>query len=89
MAGPDLTKGVPVSDIADGGLLAGHVGEDDVVLARRGDEIFALDAHCTHYHGPLAEGLIVGETLRCPWHHACFDLRTGSPLGAPAMNFSP
>jgi len=81
----DLEKGIALSDIADGAKIAGRVGEDDVVLIRNGDEFFALDALCTHYHGPLAEGLVVGDTLRCPWHHACFDLRTGSPLGAPAM----
>ncbi len=84
-SGPDLQQGVRLDDLADGGMIAGHVGEDAVLVARRGDEVFALDAFCTHYHGPLAEGLMVGETLRCPWHHACFDLRTGSPLGAPAM----
>ena len=81
----DLQAGVSIGDLADGGMIAGHVGEDAVVVVRRGDEFFALDAYCTHYHGPLAEGALVGETLRCPWHHACFDLRTGRALGAPAM----
>jgi NADPH-dependent 2,4-dienoyl-CoA reductase/sulfur reductase-like enzyme/nitrite reductase/ring-hydroxylating ferredoxin subunit len=85
VSGPDLQAGIPASELADGGMLAGHVGEDAVLLVRKGDELFALDAFCTHYHGPLADGLIVGETIRCPWHHACFELRTGSASGAPAM----
>jgi len=85
-SGPDLTQGVPLSDIADGGMLLGHVGGDEVLLARRGGEVFAVSAHCSHYHGPLAEGLLVGETARCPWHHACFSLRTGEPLHPPALS---
>jgi NADPH-dependent 2,4-dienoyl-CoA reductase/sulfur reductase-like enzyme/nitrite reductase/ring-hydroxylating ferredoxin subunit len=86
-SGPDLTKGVPLTDLADGKMLVGHVGTDEVLLSRRGAEVFAVDAHCTHYHGPLAEGVMVGDTVRCPWHHACFDLRTGEAVRAPA--FSP
>jgi NADPH-dependent 2,4-dienoyl-CoA reductase/sulfur reductase-like enzyme/nitrite reductase/ring-hydroxylating ferredoxin subunit len=82
---PDLQAGLPISDIPDGAKIAGRVGEEDVLLVRKGDELFALDAFCTHYHGPLADGLVVGDTLRCPWHHACFELRTGSAAGAPAM----
>jgi apoptosis-inducing factor 3 len=85
VSGPDLQQGIDVSTLAEGALIAGHVGEDAVLLARKGDAWFAVDAFCTHYHGPLAEGAMVGETIRCPWHHACFDLRTGSAIGAPAM----
>ena len=83
-AGPDLTLGVAPSDFRDNRLL-GHVGDQPVLLVRSGSEIFALDAHCTHYHGPLAEGLISGDSIRCPWHHACFSVRTGEALHAPAI----
>ena len=78
--GPDLAQGIPLDDLADGGMLGGHVGDEAVLLARRGDEFFAIGATCTHYGGPLAEGLVVGDTVRCPWHHACFSLRTGEAL---------
>jgi NADPH-dependent 2,4-dienoyl-CoA reductase/sulfur reductase-like enzyme/nitrite reductase/ring-hydroxylating ferredoxin subunit len=84
-AGPDLSKGVGPSDFS-GAMLLGHVGEDEVLLVRSGDEIFAIDAHCSHYHGPLADGVVEGEGIRCPWHHACFDLRTGEATHAPAFN---
>src|ERR1051325_7376087 len=82
-AGPDLAQGV-ASDFS-GETLLGHVGDQDVLLVRSGPEIFAIDAHCSHYHGPLAEGLVVGDSIRCPWHHACFDLRTGEATRAPAL----
>jgi NADPH-dependent 2,4-dienoyl-CoA reductase/sulfur reductase-like enzyme/nitrite reductase/ring-hydroxylating ferredoxin subunit len=84
--GPDLAAGVPTADIADGGMLGGHVGDDAVLVARVDGELFAIGAHCTHYHGPLADGLIVGHTVRCPWHHARFCLRTGEALAAPAID---
>jgi NADPH-dependent 2,4-dienoyl-CoA reductase/sulfur reductase-like enzyme/nitrite reductase/ring-hydroxylating ferredoxin subunit len=85
-AKPDLKKGVPLAGIPDGGKLLGTVGEEEVLLVRRGTELFAVGAHCTHYQGPLAEGLVVGDEVRCPWHHACFSLRTGEALRAPALD---
>ncbi|HEY2816825.1 MAG TPA: FAD-dependent oxidoreductase [Casimicrobiaceae bacterium] len=85
-SGPDLALGVAIDTIADGTMLAGNVGDDAVLLVRRGNEFFAVGATCTHYGGPLAEGLLVDDTVRCPWHHACFDLRTGEALHAPALS---
>jgi len=84
--GPDLVQGISVDALADGQMLVGHVGQDAVLLARRGDEVFAIGATCSHYGGPLAEGLLVDDTVRCPWHHACFSLRTGEALHAPALS---
>jgi apoptosis-inducing factor 3 len=86
LSGPDLTEGVELSTIPDGTMLLGHARGEPVLLARRGDEVFAIGASCTHYGAPLAEGLLVGDTVRCPWHHACFSLRTGEALRAPALN---
>ena len=84
--GPDLAQGIPLGDLADGGMIGGHVGEEPVLLARRGDEFFAIGSACSHYGGPLAQGLAVDDTVRCPWHHARFSLRTGEAIGAPAFN---
>ena len=84
-SGPDLSKGVALTDLT-GGRLLGHVGDDEVLLVASGADIFAIGAHCTHYHGPLAEGIVVGETVRCPWHHACFELRSGEAVRAPALS---
>src|SRR5260221_666991 len=84
-AGPDLSLGIALAEFS-GATLLGHVGDEEILLVRSGSEIFAIDAHCSHYHGPLAEGLVDGESIHCPWHHACFDLRTGEAARAPALN---
>ena len=85
LTGPDFASGIALSDVADGCMLVGHAQGKPVLLARQGDEFFAVGALCTHYSGPLGEGLLVGDTVRCPWHHACFSLRTGEALRAPAL----
>jgi NADPH-dependent 2,4-dienoyl-CoA reductase/sulfur reductase-like enzyme/nitrite reductase/ring-hydroxylating ferredoxin subunit len=83
---PELRGGVALQDLPDGGILRGRIDAEDALLVRRGDTVFAVGASCTHYHGALAEGLIAGDTVRCPLHHACFSLRTGEALRAPALD---
>lgn len=84
--GPDLALGIPLSDIAEGATLSGRVGDKPVLLSRRDGAFFAVGGACTHYGGPLGDGLIEGDHVRCPWHHACFSLRTGEALAAPAFD---
>ena len=85
-AGPDLAAGIDASQLADGAMIGGRVGDEAVLLARAGGRCFAIGATCTHYGGPLAEGLLDGEIVHCPWHHAKFDLRTGVASGPPAID---
>jgi len=86
LEGPDFEKGVETETVTDGEMLLGHAFGEAVLVARRGDNLFGIGATCTHYGGPLAKGLMVDCTVRCPWHHARFDLRTGEAIAAPALN---
>lgn len=86
LRGPDGRDGVALSSLPEGEPFAAHADGENLVLVRRGDEVLAIGGTCTHYGGPLAEGLVVGDTIHCPWHHACFSLRTGEAEGAPALS---
>src|SRR4051812_9698553 len=85
LSGPDLGKGVAFASLEPGKPVLGHAGGEGVVVVRLGETVCAIAATCTHYGGPLAEGLVEGTTIRCPWHHARFDLTTGEAVGAPAL----
>ena len=56
--GPDLRAGVEFDALSDGTMLTGHVDGEAVMLVRNGEDLFAVGATCTHYGGPLAEGLL-------------------------------
>lgn len=85
-SGPDFSEGIALDDIEEGRPLSGRLGEAPVMLLRRGDSIVALGSQCTHYGADLTQGLVDGDTVRCPLHHACFSLRTGEALSAPAFD---
>ena len=86
LEGPDFENGCEIDKVADGEMLLGHAFGKAILVARRGAELVAIGATCTHYGGPLSKGLMVDCTVRCPWHHARFDLRTGEAISAPALN---
>src|SRR5919199_118459 len=89
LTGPDLAAGVNESQVPDDGVLLGHANGEAVLLARRGGQLFAVGATCSHYGAPLAEGIVADGTIRCPWHHAAFDLATGEAMRPPARSDLP
>jgi apoptosis-inducing factor 3 len=88
LTGPDLAKGVEASSVR-AGLLAGHAFGEPVLLVHVEPNWFAVGGKCTHYGAPLEQGVLVADTIRCPWHHACFQLTTGAASRAPALNDLP
>jgi len=86
LKGPDLQRGVSATEVKEGVSLLGHAAGEAVLLARIAGRCYAVGAICTHYSAPLAEGLVVDGTVRCPWHHSCFSLRSGTALRPPALN---
>jgi len=83
--GPDFAQGIALSNVPASGVLAGHVDGEAVLLARLDDGLHAVSGTCTHWGGVLGEGLVEGDVVHCPLHHACFSLRTGRALKAPAF----
>ena len=84
--GPDFAAGIAAGECPDEGTIAGRVGDQPVLLSRFAGEWFAVSGSCTHYGALLAKGLVDGAQVRCPLHHACFDLKTGAALRAPALD---
>ena len=86
LAGPDFTQGIELADVPENGMVRGHAHGQAVLVIRHAGGLSAVGATCTHYGGPLSEGLLTGSQLRCPWHHACFNLGTGEAECPPALN---
>lgn len=86
VVGPDLTTdGIPVDEVSESPT-KGQVDGKQVIVMRTSDGLRAVGGSCSHYGGPLGDGLCEGGRIHCPWHHAVFDLTTGEAVGAPALN---
>jgi apoptosis-inducing factor 3 len=85
MSDRDLMQGVPAVELTEGTMIAGTIDGEQAVMIRHSDTVYAIGGTCTHYGAPLADGAIIEGAIRCPWHHACFDLRTGAVMRAPAL----
>ena len=65
-----------------------RVTVEGIALAvyRRGDRVFVVDDACPHMGASLSEGYLDGESVVCPWHGWCFDLKSGlSPFDDEAF----
>src|SRR6185436_3879233 len=74
------------SDLRDGEMKEFSIGETRVLLARVDGRFHAVSAVCTHYGGPLAEGVLCGTRVMCPWHHAVFNVVGGDLEEPPALD---
>ncbi len=90
VGGPDFAiDGIACSALEEGKPVAGQANGEPVLIVRRGEAFFAIGAACSHYGAPLADGIVEAGTIRCPWHHARFELATGEASGPPALNAIP
>src|SRR5574338_757115 len=83
---PDLAAGIAQEVLAPGQMMEGTYEGARVLLARVDDRFYAIGGECTHYGAPLCEGLLLGKTVLCPWHHARFDLESGRATAPPALS---
>ena len=76
-------------DLLEGGMRAVEVAGRKVLLARVAGRCHAVGATCPHAGGPLAEGVLRGGVVTCPWHKAAFDVETGRRREPPALDDLP
>jgi nitrite reductase/ring-hydroxylating ferredoxin subunit len=77
MADDSFVTVARVEDLPRGTLRAVAVGDEEIALAHSDGGVYAIQAHCLHLKGPLAEGHLEGCVLTCPWHGWQYDVRTG------------
>ncbi|HEV8590044.1 MAG TPA: FAD-dependent oxidoreductase [Pyrinomonadaceae bacterium] len=78
-----------INELADGEMRQVSAAGKEILLARVSGNFYAVGAHCTHYGAPLVEGVLSGDRLVCPWHHACFNAKTGDLQEPPALDALP
>ncbi|WP_298916050.1 FAD-dependent oxidoreductase [uncultured Nostoc sp.] len=75
-----------INDLNDGEMRQVAVGETEILLTRLDGKFHAVGAHCSHYKAPLAEGVLSGHHVVCPWHNAYFDVTSGDQLEPPGLD---
>src|SRR5215471_3188341 len=73
---------VELEDLEGGKLV--EVGGQKIALFNLGGHYYAIESTCPHRGGPLAEGMVAGDEVICPWHGSRFNIRTGAVLSPPA-----
>ena len=67
----------------EAGKLA-EAGGQSIAIFNLGGTYYAIENACPHRGGPLAEGMMAGEEVICPWHGSRFSVKTGAVLTPPA-----
>lgn len=80
---PDFKKVASANDIPAGEMLVVEVDGEEVAIANVGGEFFAFSNSCTHRGGPLADGILTGDVVECPFHAGQFNVRTGAVVAPP------
>jgi NAD(P)H-dependent nitrite reductase small subunit len=73
-----------VSAIPDQSAICVEVEDQRIALFNFGGQFYAIDDTCPHRGGPLSEGSITGEEVRCPWHGAQFNIKSGEVTSPPS-----
>ncbi len=81
-----MTKVFSLTQLPAGHMHQVTVGDYDILLANVDGQVYAIENKCSHYGAPLTKGAMCEHRVRCPWHHACFDLRTGEQIEGPGMD---
>ena len=76
-------------ELKNGEMKEVEAGDHKLLLSRIDDKYYIVDAHCNHYGAPLKDGVLSGERVVCPWHHAVFNAKTGKALDGPAIDDIP
>lgn len=85
----DFVAVLPEAELPEGEPRRVNAEGANVLLLRRGEKIFAISEVCAHMGGPLAEGEIVADTVRCPWHGSRYSLATGEVIDGPSTHDQP
>ena len=77
------------ADLSIGEMKQVQAGQTAILLVRLEDGFHAVGALCSHYEAPLAAGALCNDRVICPWHHACFSVRSGEQLDPPGLDGIP
>uniref|UniRef100_A0A0B7B893 Rieske domain-containing protein n=1 Tax=Arion vulgaris TaxID=1028688 RepID=A0A0B7B893_9EUPU len=75
-----------VTDFKNGEIQEVDVGDKKVLLVKEDDQFYAVSSKCTHYGAPLSKGAYCKGIVRCPWHGACFNVKTGDIEDYPGLD---
>ncbi len=78
-----------INDFPEGTMKEVKTDDRTILITNVDGELRALGSHCIHLGAPLAQGVLSGGRIVCPWHHACFCSGSGKSLNPPGHDGIP